>query len=121
MINDYSTLKVDDEVAVFHHGSWTTHSEGAYIVAKADKMKVVLKRKGDGYERTFSVKTRLEKGATKYHSPMIETIAEMQARNTELEKERNIRDAWTTLKEAVSQKNIAAAEAALAHIQLLTS
>ena len=116
-----STLRVNDEVAVVRHGSWNTITQGVYVVAKVDKVKVVLKRKSDGYERIFSVKTGLEKGSSRYHSASIESVERMEARMKAQDKERRIRDAWKTLEAAASQKNFPAAEAALAEIALLNT
>jgi len=107
------TLKLNDEVSIVRYGSWSARSEGIYVVAKADKMKVVLKRKTDGYERTFSVKTNIEKGASRYHSSAVETIADMERREFNLKREQELRNAWKTLEAAASQKNLAAADAAI--------
>ena len=119
MINDYSTIKVNDEVSVVRHGSWSARSEGVYVAAKVDKMKVVLKRKTDGYERIFSVKTQQEKGSNRYHTASIETIAEMEKREAAQAKDHAIRCGWKDLELAVSQKNLAAVGEALAHINSL--
>jgi hypothetical protein len=114
-----NTLQVGQKVAVARYGSWTIMSEGVYIVAKADKVKVVVKRESDGYERTFSVKKGTEKGSTRYHSAFLESIEDRDARIVKKNAENEVRLAWSKAEQAAQSKNISALRQAMADLELL--
>lgn len=117
---DYATLKVGQEVAVGRTGSWRVMHEGIYVVSKADKLKVVLKRNSDGYERTFSVKRRCEKGCEGYYtSPFIESVDDYLKRQAKYDKERDMRDAWDKLEQAARNKSMDAVKEALGDLEML--
>ena len=117
---DYSTLKVGDEVAVARSGSWMVHSEGVYTVAKVDKLKVVVRRKSDNYERVFSVKRRCEMGKeNSYRSAYLEPVADKEARERKMERERDVRRAWSDAEQAGRNKDMVALRAALALLDAL--
>ena len=104
---DYSTLKVGDEVSVARTGSWDTRSEGVYVVVKANKMKVVVQRKGDGYERSFSVKRRCESGASdRWRSAYLETVADKEEREARQRRERDVKQAWAAVEQAGRNKSV---------------
>lgn len=105
MINDLSTLKVGERIAIARFGSWSTSSQGAYLVKNVNKVRVVVARETDGYERTFSTRTGVEKGSERYHSAFIETIAEMEERAAADQKSREFIMAWAAVEEAAKKRN----------------
>jgi len=114
-----SELTAGIDVGIARSSSWGPRSEGIYTVIKTDKVKVVLQR-GDNV-RTYSVRTGRELGVSEYASTQtwLESTANQEARNTQNQKERDIRNAWKSLEEAVSFKDIVEIEAVLAHIKTL--
>jgi hypothetical protein len=118
-----SELQVGQRVAVSRWGMWHATTQGVYIVAKANKLKVVLKRESDGYERTWSVKRNTEmpihKGGYVDDSTFIESIEAMNARAAKMQKERERADAWANAEKAAKDKNLPALRRALAGIELL--
>lgn len=105
---DYTTLKVGDDVAVARTGSWDTHCEGTYTVTKTNKMKIVVQRKSDGYERVFSVKRRCELSATsRYHSAFLESVEDQQTRQAKKAAERELRNTWKLAENAATNKDLA--------------
>ena len=80
MTFDLNTLKVGQEVAIAHSGSWNIHYYFGYEVVSISpkRTKIVVKRVSDGYERTFSGAGR-ECGAAKYHEDSLHTnVAELR-------------------------------------------
>ena len=117
---DYTKVKAGDKVAVARMGSWHTHSEGVYTVVKADKMKIVIQRESDGYERTFSVKRKCELGKeNSWRSAYLESVEDKEARDARLQKEREVRDAWKQAEQAAANKNLSALKQALADLEVL--
>ena len=111
---DYSTLKVGDEVSVARTGSWDTRSEGVYVVVKANKLKLIVQRKTDGYERVFSVKRRCEMGAEdRYRAAYLETVASKEQREARQQRERDVRSAWAAVEQAGRDKNVSQLREAL--------
>ena len=119
---DYAKLAVGQEVAICRTGSWRTMSEGVYTVVKADKMKVVLRRASDGYQRTFSVKRRVElgKSESRYNSAYLETVADMQQREASYAAERDRKQAWTDAEQAARNKDLNALRVLVAKIEQMT-
>ena len=104
---DYSTLKVGDEVSVARSGSWDTRSEGVYKVVKVNKLKLIVQRVGDGYERSFSVKRRCESGASdRYRSAFLETVADKEQREARQKRERDVKNAWAAVEQAGRGRNV---------------
>ena len=117
---DYTTLKVGDEVGVARTGSWDVHSEGVYVVVKANKMKLVVQRKTDGYERVFSVKRRCEADASdRYRAAYLESVADLQQREARKQREREVRSAWAAVEQAGRDKNMSKLRQAVADLELL--
>jgi hypothetical protein len=104
----YAELTVGQEVAVSRSGNWRTHNEGVYKVVKANKLKVVVQRISDGYIREFSVKRGVElgKSETRWSSPFIETVAEMQRREATYAAERDRKQAWADAEQAARNKDL---------------
>lgn len=104
---DYRTLKVGDQVTISCVRSWNIAYQGIYNVVKADKVKIVLRREGDGYERVFSVKTGYEKSYDgKYieKHTRIEPVENMIAHNKKMDKERAINSIWSKIQNAANRK-----------------
>lgn len=117
---DYTTLKVGDEVGVARTGSWNIHSEGIYTVVKANKMKIVVQRVSDGYQREFSVKRRCEAGASdRYRGAYLESVETKRARDAQQQREREVRSAWAAVEQAGRDKNISKLRQAVADLELL--
>ena len=117
---DYSTLQVGNEVAVARHATTRVNSEGIYTVIKANKMQVVIQRKHDGHERTFSVKRHCEcNAANPSRSAFIEAVADKQARDNMYANAAKLRTAWEDVSEAAGSKNLAALQQAMAALQIV--
>ena len=119
-----SELQVGQRVAIGRYGSWgNVSSQGVYVVAKVDKMKAVLRREGDGHERTWSVKRNEEfkkySNGEKYveRNTFIETVESMEERNERRRRETVLVGLWKDLEKAAERKNVAEAEAVLAKIK----
>ena len=112
---DLTTLNVGDEVGIVRRNNL----QGTYKVIKKDKMKVVLER--DIHQRTFSVKTGLEKGSSLYYSADVVPLNVYRSIEDSLNKSRAISAAWNKLDNAVRTKNLAEAEEALANLKKVTA
>ena len=103
---DYTKVRAGQTVALMSNGR---HPQGLYTVTKADKMKIVVQRVGDNYERSFSVKKECEINSysTRYNTDYIESVEvyeEIQAAN-DLQATRN--KLWRDLDAAVNTRNVA--------------
>lgn len=115
------TLKVGDKVAVACPGNWMTHSEGIYTVVKANKVRIVVQREVDSYQREFSAKSGRELNKTYgvYRCPYLEPVSEQTARNEYLQRQREINNAWSVLKKAAASENIQQVDEAVAALKKL--
>ena len=103
---DLNTLVVGQQVGIAKHGAWETRSQGLYMVVKANKVKVVVRRLVDDYERLFSVKRGCETGSSnKYNSAFLETVEAQAAREAKKTAARNIDSAWEELEKAVKLRS----------------
>ena len=116
----YDSLVVGQVVGVaeyygFYH---SVHLQGLYTVVKKNKMKVVIQRNGDGYERTFSIKTDREIKEYKT-TRTAEIVSEGEYKLMELRRERelNTTKAWADIQKAASHKDIAALKAAMIELE----
>ena len=116
-----ATLKVGDQVAVARPGSQMTHSEGIYTVVKVNKVRIVVQRDSDGYERNFSAKSgrELNKSFEAYRCPYLEHVSEQTTRNARLQHERNVKEVWSALEQAAASKNIRKFDEAVAALKKL--
>jgi uncharacterized protein YceH (UPF0502 family) len=116
---DYSTLKEGQYVAVSRTGNWRTHNEGVYRVVKANKLKVVLERQVDGYTREFSVKRRVElgKNESRWSSPFIEAVADMEKREAQYAAERDRKQTWSEAEQAARDKDLAKLKVIVAKLE----
>jgi hypothetical protein len=116
-----STLVPGNRVSIRHHET----SQGVYVVAKANKMKVVLKRESDGYERHWSVKrdTELATEGRKYvdRYTWLETVEDMEARNVARIRETARRNAWADVEKAAAGHSMPRLELALEALKALTA
>jgi hypothetical protein len=100
---DYSTLTVDQVVEIYCDTGW---HQGSYKVLKVNKATVTVMRASDGFQRSFSVKTRQEKDtwSTRY------TTAYMITREEHLQRERLRRqdrnELWRLIKVAANNENL---------------
>jgi methionine aminopeptidase len=113
-------LKVNDKLAIVRYGNrGVVSSQGVYTVVKADKMKVVMKRDGDGYERIWSVKKDCELGEHGYHSASLITVRDL----AECEANRIIKVAkanlYRDIETAAKNNNLEAIEKAVAELKHL--
>ena len=118
-INDYSTLNIGDKVGVACHGSWAVRSEGIYAVVKKDKVKIVVQRESDKYERTFNIKSKTESGRGQFRTAFLETVEEQEQRDKTQAHEAAVRNAWHELGAAVGHKSVERTNAAIAHLKEL--
>lgn len=74
-------ITIGQEVVIAHHGSFTTHYNFGYTVAKVTPSgQVVVKRTSDGQERRFDKHLR-EMGVASYRGDTLYTdVAEIRAR-----------------------------------------
>lgn len=115
---DYTTLKVGDQVAVARSGGWSIMNEGVYRVVKINKVKIVVERVSDCYQREFSVKRRCEMGSTdRYRSACLETVAEQEARIERRQQEAAKRQAWSAVEQAARDKDFTALQKAMAVLE----
>ena len=114
-----NTLKEGDHVAVACHGNWNISSQGFYIVKKANKVRIIVARERDGYEREFSTRTGVEKGSERYRSAFIETVADQQSRTEANKYTQSVLAAWSLVEEAGKRKNFAALIATTNALKLL--
>ena len=118
MIMDYTTLKVGDIVAVARPGTWDIMNEGNYFVVKVNKMKVVVERASDCYQREFSVKRRCEaKSTDRYNAPYLETVEEQQARIAKRQQIAARREAWRKVELAANRQDLAALRQAVVALE----
>jgi histidyl-tRNA synthetase len=106
MIEDYSTIKVGQQVSVQSRG----HSEGVYEVTKVNKMRVEVKRISDGYERAFSVKTQIELNRLyrdRYNTARIETVHTKMVREACEAARRIKRELFDKAAEAATRNHLA--------------
>lgn len=107
MIKDYAALKVGDAVAVARYGTWNISNQGIYVVVKVDKIKVVVQRVGDNYERSFSVRKRHELGvhAALRNDTFLEAVEDQTARAELRRRDTEIANMWRQAEAAAAQRN----------------
>ena len=103
---DLNTVFVGQTVGIAKHGAWQTRSQGLYMVVKANKVKVVVRRLVDDHERLFSVKRGCEVGGNKYNSAFLETVEAQAAREAKKTAQKNVDSAWKDLENAVALRSI---------------
>jgi hypothetical protein len=121
MLLDYTTLQVGQQVAVAQNGSWTIQNQGVYRVTKVNKVKVVVERVSDGYQREFSVRRRQEltKYDAGYHTAFLESVEDQERRIQQKIHEQAIRAAWAAVEQAGRDRNMQALQAAIADLNRL--
>lgn len=113
-------IEVGQEVGVAQTGAWKTRSQGIYKVVKKDKVKIVVQRLSDGYERKFSAKDFCEFGATsKYTAAHLESVADQLERNKEQSNKAALENAWGSLESAARAKDLAKVNGAIGILKAL--
>ena len=107
MIKNYAALKVGDVVAVARYRTWNISNQGIYVVVKVDKIKVVVQRVGDNYERSFSVRKRYELGvlAALRNDTFLEAVEDQTAREELRRRDTEIANMWRQAESAAAQRN----------------
>lgn len=114
-------IVVGDVVGIFRSGSLNLSTEGKYAVIKVDKVKVVIQRESDKYERTFSAKSGDEKGSSKYRSAWLVSEAEYDAEVASKKAKQDLCSAWQELEQAAHDKSITKVDAAMIVLRNLVS
>ena len=117
---DYAALQVGQEVAVSRTGNWRVFSEGVYTVVKTNKLKVVLRRASDGYERTFSVKRRCEVGReNSYRTAYLESVEDMRLREAQYAAQQERAQTWSAAEQAARNKDLQTLKQLVAKLETL--
>jgi hypothetical protein len=98
---------VGETVGVVDHNY---RSQGYYVVQKANKMVVELRRKSDGYVRSWSVRTGIEKtsySSNRYNTASIVSAEKLKAVLLHNQKQTEKHAVWSQMDQAVSNRNIA--------------
>lgn len=117
---DYTKLVVGQQVAVGKMSRYNSYVwQGVYVVTKVDKMKVVLARVADGYERSFSVKTGVELNstATRYTTNSLFSVDDSKANEASKQAAAVQNGMWSDLKEAATRKDLFAVQTMLAKLE----
>ena len=110
---DLSNIQVGQQVAVASYGN----NQGFYTVVKANKVRIIVKRDTDLYERTFSTKTGLELNSGAFRPAFLESVEDQQRRNqADFEIQRQ-RDLWSKAHRAVEVKDIDTLESVIAELK----
>ena len=110
-------IQVGQQVAVASYGSWAIQNQGFYYVIKANKVRIVIQRDTDLYERTFSAKTGLELNSGVYRPAFLESVEDQQRRNQADAEIQRQRDLWSKAHRAVEVKDIDTLESVIAELK----
>jgi len=100
-------VKVGDTVGIVRMGTYGYMTQGLYEVTKANKAVVEVTRQADGYERTFSNRTGLEKGSTKYRSAEIVSKERVEAMDEKRRIENERAELFQMIGYAAQKKSLA--------------
>ena len=117
---DISTLKVGDRVGVARYGTWRSRSEGVYTVVKTNKVKIVVERETDRYQREFSVKKNLELGTQSrgfLYTAFLESLEDTNQRAEANNRERARNELWNRAQQAAAGKDIQALRTVVAEME----
>lgn len=114
-----SELKIGDRVGVARNGTWRSRSEGVYTVVKANKVKIVVERETDRYQREFSVKKNRESGTQDrgYYTAFLESLEDANQRAEANNRERARNELWKRAEQAVASKDAQALRAVVAEME----
>ena len=114
-----STLKVGDRVGVARNSAWRSRSEGVYTVVKTNKVKIVVERETDCYQREFSVKKNREIGTQDrgFYTAFLESLEDMNQRAEADNRERARNELWNRAEQAAASKDIRALRAVVAEME----
>lgn len=100
-------VKVGDIVGVVRMGNYGYMTQGLHEVTKVNKMVVELKRIENGYERTFSNRTGVEKGYDQYRSAVIISKERMEAMDEKKRIDNERAELFQMIGYAAQKKNLA--------------
>jgi len=100
-------VKVGDTVGIVRMGTYGYMTQGLYEVTKANKAVVEVTRQADGYVRTFSNRTGLEKGSTKYRSAEIVSKERVEAMDEKRRIENERAELFQMIGYAAQKKSLA--------------
>jgi hypothetical protein len=100
-------VKAGDIVGIVRMGNYGYMTQGLYEVTKANKAIVEVTRQADGYVRTFSNRTGVEKGSTKYRSAEIVSKERIEAMDEKKRIENERAELFQMIGYAAQKKNLA--------------
>lgn len=115
-----TTCEVGKTVGVIRNLNYGSRNpQGLYTVTKVNKMVVTLARVGDNYERSWSVKTGVEKDgfSTRYNTADIVSAEDYDKLVAAVEARKAMNQLWREMDTAVAREDIPAIEATLAKIK----
>ena len=110
-MNKFYDLQKGSKVGVIKHGSWGNVSQqGVYTVTKCNGAVCEITRDSDGYVRTFSNRTGVEKNSysDRYNTAQLISVDRYEALSDQRKHAAKIAGLWQDATEAVSRKNTVA-------------
>lgn len=109
-VNKFYDLQKGSKVGVIKHGSWGNVSQqGVYTVTKCNGTVCEITRDSDGYVRSFSNRTGIEKNSysTRYNTADIISLDRYEALLEKRKAETLRENLWASVAEAANRKNLA--------------
>lgn len=115
-----------DIVGIIRHNQWgDVHLQGTFRVTKCNGAVCELERCSDGYVRTFSNRTGIERSRfgtyTKYDTALIVSLDQYQSLERAQAHAAAIRDLWRELSTATAARDLQHCQRLLAELQQLTT
>lgn len=110
-VSKFYNFSAGDKVGVIKHGSWgNTSQQGVYTVTKCNGTVCEIARDSDGYIRTFSNRTGIEKNSysDRYNTAQLISLDRYEALSDQRKHAAKIAGLWQDAGEAVSRKNTVA-------------
>lgn len=110
-VNKFYDLPKGSKVGVIKHGSWgNTSQQGVYTVTKCNGTVCEITRDSDGYVRSFSNRTGVEKNSysDRYNTAQLISLDRYEAITDQQKRAAEIAGLWQDAGEAVSRKNTVA-------------
>ena len=110
-VNKFYDFPAGSKVGVIKHGSWGNVSQqGVYTVTKCNGTVCEITRDSDGYVRTFSNRTGIEKNSysDRYNTAQLISLDRYEALSDQRKHAAKIAGLWQDATEAVSRKNTVA-------------
>ena len=99
-------VKAGDTVGIVRMSNYGPVTQGLYVVTNVNKTIVEVTRQSDGYVRTFSNRTGLEKGSDRYRSAVIITKEKLLALEENKLIESEIAQLYQSIARAVQKRNL---------------